>query len=339
MPTDSRFVTPKVYLCGYTEMHEPGVLRFLKESGNEDFWQSIQEARAKGISSAEILCSMFGKLCYRALTTGHNANITRVRDIENNIRGTFDQGHGSVFEHVGWNFVIDDCSRVFTHELVRHRIGTAFSQTSGRYCRLDRINMVWDPVLDPVKGLWEDHLKKTEDVIYLTECKLGLRKPAPGWEGAAPEACLVLRESDGWQDRAESRRWVPDESFDFATRKKITSAIRRIAPNGQDNEIAFSVNLRSLRHTIMLRTARFAEWEIRVVFAEIYRQLKELYPLIFHGAKEEIVDGLVEVSGMKCQPYEKAADVVLAEMTDEEVVYYLKTRPQALDKLRAELAV
>lgn len=339
----SRFVTPETYFVGFTEMNEPEVLRFLEDSGNIEFWQSVQDARAKGISSAEILCSLFAKLCYRALTTKHNSNLTRVRDIEDNLKGTFDHGHGSVFEHVGFNFIIDNCSRVFTHELVRHRTGTAFSQTSGRYCRLDRINMVWDPILDPVRKLWENHLMLTEMVVYLSECKLGLRKPNPEHPNAAPETfydvfqqeALAAKHTGGGTPQADALRWVPDTTFDFTLRKKITSAIRRIAPNGQDNEIAFSVNLRALRHTILMRTAGFAEWEIRVVFGQIYNLLKGKYPLIFHGAKEKTVDGLLEITGLKCQPYEKSAAMVLDEMTDEEILYFLKTRPQVLEQAKA----
>ena len=116
-------------------------------------------------------------------------------------------------------------------------------------------------------------------------------------------------------------------------KKKLTSAIRRIAPNGQSNEIGYSVNLRSLRHTILMRTARVAEREIRLVFNKIYGCLKERWPLMFHGATEVLVDGIPEISGMKCQPYEKAADMVMEEMTDEELLLYVKTRPQVVQEL------
>lgn len=93
---------------------------------------------------------------------------------------------------------------------------------------------------------------------------------------------------------------------DFGRKKKITSALRRLLPNGQSNEIGFSANLRTLRHTVQVRTSRHAEWEIRFVFGKVYELLKGRYPMLFHGAWEEVVDDLVEVSGMKMQPYERA---------------------------------
>lgn len=279
-----KFVEPKVYWVGYQEINEAEIKRYLKDSGNEDFLKSMEAARQAGLSSAEILCSMFAKLCYKSLTLGHNENISRVRDIEDNLRNCFDVGHGSVFEHVNFNFIVADCSRVFTHELVRHRAGTAFSQNSGRFIRLDEIDMVFDPILEPIKYL-----------------------------------CLEKQLFDEtWYKKAVEKIGLKDMT-NFTQKKKITSALRRFAPNGQSNEIGFSVNLRSLRHTVMMRTGRHAEWEIRKVFEQIYLLLKDIYPTIFHGAKEKVVDGIIEVTGMLMQPYEKTSEVLLSELTDDQL--------------------
>ena len=279
-----RFVEPKVYWVGYQKINEAEVHRYLKDSDNEDFLESMEAAWKAGLTDAEILCSMFAKLCYKSLSLGHNANISKVRDIEDNIRNCFDVGHGSVFEHVNFNFIIADCSRVFTHELVRHRAGTAFSQNSGRFIRLDEIDIIFDPILEPIRNLCQE--KQSYDEV---------------WYRKAVEA-IGLRDMKN-----------------FAQKKKITSALRRFAPNGQSNEIGFSVNLRSLRHTVMMRTGRHAEWEIRKVFEQIYLLLKNVYPTIFHGAKEEVVEGIIEVTGMLMQPYEKTADMLLSELTDDQL--------------------
>lgn len=92
---------------------------------------------------------------------------------------------------------------------------------------------------------------------------------------------------------------------DQVKKKQLTSALRRMLPNGQANEMGFTLNLRTLRHTVQIRTSRHAEWEIRCVFGQVYRMTKERWPLLYYGDKEEIVDGMVEVSGMKMQPYDK----------------------------------
>jgi thymidylate synthase (FAD) len=278
-------------------MRDEAVLQYLKDTGNDEFWESVVAARNNGLTSAEILCSMFAKLCYKSLVVGKNANISRVRDIDSNIRGCFDTGHGSIFEHVGFNFLISDCSRVFTHELVRHRIGTAFSQTSGRYVRpIDDegngiLDVVFDPILEPVKNDVLDVISFLETRYSAMVDKMGL-----------------------------------NDMKDFTRKKKITSALRRILPNGQSNEIGFSVNLRTLRHTIMMRTGRHAEWEIRLVFEQLYLLLKDQYPTIFHGAKEEVVEGIIEVSGMKMQPYETTSEALLSEMSDGQLEQELARR-------------
>ena len=126
-----RYVEPKTFLVGVTGILD-GLEEYLKYSGNEGFLDDLDEARREGLSGGEILCSFYAKLCYKSLCLGQNANVTKIRDIESNLMGCFDSGHGSVFEHCLLNFITTDCSRVFTHELVRHRVGTAFSQTSGR---------------------------------------------------------------------------------------------------------------------------------------------------------------------------------------------------------------
>ena len=266
-----KLITTKVFLVGYTAMDWGGMNSYLKDTGNGDFLESIETARKEGLSDGEILCSFYAKLCYKSLTLGQNKNITRTRDIADNLRGCFDSGHGSVFEHASINFVVTDCSRVFTHELVRHRAGTAFSQTSGRYVRGDNVDIVFDPILEPVRAEIETLQYLIEERYRIMVAKMGL-----------------------------------DEMSEFTLKKKITSALRRLLPNGQSNEIGFSVNLRSLRHIVQVRTARFAEWEIRVVFEQIYKLVKEKFPLIFHGAKEEVIEGITEVSGMKLQPWEKS---------------------------------
>lgn len=263
-----KLVTPKVYLVGYTVPEWDGLRAYLQDAGALEFIDSVRAALAQGVSPAEALVSLYAKLCYKSLVVGQNLNIARVRDIHDNLIACHEQGHGSVFEHVSINFVASDVSRVFTHELVRHRVGTAFSQTSGRYVRGDEVDIVFDPVLEPVR----------DDVLEL-------------------QALIEARY------RRMVEKMGLDGMRDFGRKKKITSALRRLLPDGQSNEIGFTVNLRALRHLVQVRTSQGAEWEIRAVFAEVYRLVKARFPLVFHGAKEEEVDGCLEVTGMKTQPY------------------------------------
>lgn len=257
------FVTPETYFIGATALNHQEFERYLRDSGNEDFLETVEVARQKGLSQADILCSFYAKLCYKSLTLGQNANVTRIRDIESNLNSIVETGHGSVFEHVQLNFVVRNCSRVFTHELVRHRVGTAFSQTSGRYVALENIDFVLDPILAPVEHI----VKNTLTTIEIAAQKM--------------------------------RETLITEGMDFATKKKITSAIRRIAPNGGSNEVGFSLNIRSLRHIIQMRTSRHAEWEIRHIFNQVAKLIEERYPQMLYGGKKELVDGYYEYTNLR----------------------------------------
>lgn len=254
-----KFVEPKTFMIGVTGLIEDQLLDYLKYTGNEEFIDTYDQAKRNGLSDGEVLCSFYAKLCYKSLTLGQNDNVRKIRDIESNLMGCFDSGHGSVFEHCNLNFITTDCSRVFTHELVRHRVGTAFSQTSGRYVALSDINFVCDPILDPVK-------EEIKEVVEFLEKKA-----------------------------VEIREKLNVDGQDFATKKKLTSAIRRIAPNGQSNEIGFSLNIRALRHTLQMRTSKHAEWEIRKIFNDIGSLVEARWPLMLYGIeKKDSNDGMCE---------------------------------------------
>jgi thymidylate synthase (FAD) len=256
----NKFKKPKVFLVGQTFIDRQGIEEYLEYTNQEEFLEEVIKASLDGLSGMEILCSFYAKLCYSALTTKKNENISKTRSIGDNIRGTIKSGHGSVFEHASFNFVVTDCSRVFTHELVRHRVGTAFSQTSGRYVRGEEINFVHDPILNNV-------VVETERCIHDIE----------HWYNVMVKSTIK-------------------DSMDFALKKKITSALRRILPNGQTNEIGFSCNLRALRHLITMRTSRHAEWEIRYVFNQIVELTKGKLGVFYDDMKLEMIDGLNEVT-------------------------------------------
>lgn len=261
---NKHFVNPVVFLIGATAINLDSIKSYLAYTDQKEFLEDIENAQKIGLNEGEILCSFYAKLCYKSLTDKHNKNISQTRSIKSNIENVLDSGHGSVLEHCNLNFVVTDCSRVFTHELVRHRVGTAFSQTSGRYVRGNELNLVVDPILEPIYGDIEE-LRYIIETRYKTmEIKMGLT--------------------------------VENNSKSFDKKKKITSALRRLLPNGQSNEIGFSVNIRTLRQTIEARTSRHAEWEIRKIFFQIYQLVYEKYPVMFSDANLELIDGEYEVT-------------------------------------------
>ena len=83
------------------------------------------------------LSEVMARSCYRSFGTALNPNVTRVRSSNKaHLANLIKVKHGSTLEHAWLNFMFCDVSRVVTHELVRHRAGTAVSQESLRFVRL-----------------------------------------------------------------------------------------------------------------------------------------------------------------------------------------------------------
>jgi len=78
----------------------------------------------------------------------------------------------------------------------------------------------------------------------------------------------------------------------FDEKKELTSAMRRLAPIGLATTIGWSVNARTLRHVIEMRTAPGTEEEIRLVFGKIAEKVKARYPNLFQDYEVEMVGGL-----------------------------------------------
>lgn len=166
----------------------------------------------------------------------------------------------SILEHASITFVAKDVSRIFTHEQVRHRAGFAYSQESLRFVRLTQLR------------------------YYLPECFA--KDP---W--AAKYFHDKFEEMERWQQELTdhfSAELGPDAPFN--RKKELTSAFRRLAPEGLATSIVFTANLRALRHVIRMRTSPGAEEEIRVFYDEVARMVKEAFPNVFQDM-ERLDDG------------------------------------------------
>jgi len=249
-------VVPKVFLIGESRVIESGLQAYLDHIGVSDW---VSDAP----SDAERLVEVYGRGCYRSFEPGLNRNVKKIREGNGPyVRNILDVGHGSVIEHPVVNFIFADVSRVFTHELVRHRAGVAISQESLRFVRLTDLSF-WAPTVI------------REDEVAMEICS--------GAFEHLESLQLQLAEHFG----------LDDDKMPFAEKKIITSAMRRIAPIGLGTMIGWSTNMRALRWVIEMRTAPSAEEEIRLVFGEVARIAQERYPHLFGDMETEMVDGLL----------------------------------------------
>lgn len=233
---------------------EEGLRAYLKHIGAPE-WSTDAP------SDSEHLCEMMGRLCYRSFKPGLNPNVSRVREGNGPyLSHILEVGHGSVIEHPVLNFVFADVSRVFTHELVRHRVGTAMSQESLRFVRLDKLS-AYVPM----------HIRESEEGMQIYTRTMEQLEQIQG-------------------DLAKAYKIDSEKKFD--RKKKLTSAFRRVAPIGVATTIGWSCNFRTLRHVLEMRTDPAAEEEIRMVFGMLYNIVSERYPNLLGDYEVEEVDGL-----------------------------------------------
>jgi len=242
-----RETTPRVFLIARPAVDLEPMREYLEDVGGES-WLQLRTGANEPHSDAELLVEFAGRMCYRSWEPGLNRNVTRVRtDRQQYFANLLSSFHGSVLEHASFSFAFRQVSRVFTHELVRHRAGSAFSQESLRYVRLTDIGFRVPPALEPIR----------DQVVTLVE------------------------QLEEFQLSAADALGLDDEGLQFAVKKEITSALRRLAPIGLSTDIIWTANVRTLRHVIEMRTAPGAEEELRLVFDQVAATMKREAPNLF----------------------------------------------------------
>lgn len=203
------------------------------------------------VNDAQHLVEFAGRMCYRSWKPGLNPNVTRVRtDSTKYLENLLASGHGSVLEHINFTFVLQNVSRVFTHEWIRHRQGVAISQESLRYVRLGDIPM-WIPS-------WAQ-----EDTELMDK---------------AIELLTAMETFQHWM----SEHFNLDQAgLPFHDKKAKTSFMRRFAPEGLATVLTWTANARTLRHVIETRTAEGAEEEVRLIADQIGALMRNECPALF----------------------------------------------------------
>lgn len=262
-----RVVEPKVIMIAGTSVYGDKKDEFLHELGVPFSWDTNAPSQGEG------LVELAGRLCYKSFGTELNANLTKVREGNKEyLANVLKVKHGSVLEHSSVTFALLNVSRVLTHEEVRHRAGTAFSQESMRFVRIDDMP-ISPPELVPAltklapfvsPGASEDdHLSwanSIADLFWSRFCR------------------IVFLAEEAIKDVT---KFLDIEGVPFTIKKEITTELRRIAPHGIATNIMVTANHRAWRHMLEMRTAPGADREIRQVFDEIGRQLKNGFPNMY----------------------------------------------------------
>ena len=99
--------------------------------------------------------------------------------------------HESPLEHGSITYYIANVSRALTHQLVRHRIGTSFSQLSQRYVKEDELNLVLPSSIYNNKELLEEWDKLMSMVNSTYKKMLDSNIPPEDARYVLPNACTT----------------------------------------------------------------------------------------------------------------------------------------------------
>jgi thymidylate synthase (FAD) len=241
-----RFIEPEVYLLAETKIDFDQLSRMLSRVGESTAVNWLNDTRKVSKSDGELLTEVAGRMCYKSFGVGLNPNVTKIRkSSQEYLNNTLAKGDGSIFEHATCTFAFLNVSRIFTHELVRHRVGVAISQESLRYVRPKELRLWIPPELRAKQSRVKSVVENIESEYH------------------------NLEKLYDWNE------------MDFGLKKRVTSALRRIMPDGMATSIVWTANHRTIRHVITMRTAEAAEVEIRFVFDKVARIMKERFPMIY----------------------------------------------------------
>lgn len=241
---------PSILVVSRPQLDAEAIAAFLQAAGYRgvEDWDCPDRHESR---DAELLVEFGGRLCYDSFgpRQGTRGNATYLENLKR-------QAHGSVLEHAVWSFVISGVSRSLTHELVRHRAGTAFSQASQRYISAQTYRVVVPPLVEELGG------------------------PAREFFGAEFQDNGVLYTTFQQLIAAQLGERYPDLST-RDRRKLVNEAARSILPNATETALLFSANARALRWICVLRGGPGTDREIRRFAVALTRVLHFESPHLF----------------------------------------------------------
>lgn len=252
------FVTkPKIKLIGKSIVDIDGLLAFLEDSGMcwPEFQKKLDSNLDIGDNDGEWLIEFGGRNCYQSWP--QKGEQLKGRSHEDHLKHLIDVGHESCLEHATFNFQIWNVSRSLTHELVRTRIGVAYSQLSQRYVDSSEVCFIIPKAIQ--------ELEKINPVI-VEEWKAFCLKSRDFYE------TLTTQLSELYKDMSNKTE----------QRKAARQAARSVLPNATETKIMVTLNGRSVRYLMNLRGGEGVEPEIRSLAVEMFKIMEKEFPLIVY---------------------------------------------------------
>lgn len=238
---------------GYTGKHN-----FAIDPVTERYMETDPDA-----SDADTLAEFAGRACYESFHKPNEKTRANVEYIANILR----QNHGSVLEHSSATFFITGVSRSLSHEIIRHRAGTAFSELSQRFVDMAEVQYVMPPAMRELRPAAMSPEEQNED--FQRRCHETFT-----WE---------------YENLAEE---LHQEGY---PRKQVREAARAVLPNATETRIVMTANMRAWRHIVKVRGSEHADAEIRELALELLRLLRGVAPAMFQDYSTEVLEDGREV--------------------------------------------
>lgn len=232
-------MTPSVKLLGYTQPVREAVVVM----DNGDNVIEAQFPVNPGLDEPQDLIEYAGRWDYGPKSVGKMGDGSI-------IRRWIDSGEESMVEMVDASFLIT-CSRVVSHELVRHRIAS-YQQESQRYVKYDE--------------------EEPEDLFFVPDEVVG----------AGAEAQAVF-EAAMWSSLNAYKRLKA-----LGVKSQIA---RYVLPNATRTRVIAKMNLREWRHVLKLRMHKSAQPEMRDIANQIHDILVDLFPEVFEDIRPALEAG------------------------------------------------
>lgn len=230
---------------------------------------------------AENIIAMGGKVCYDSY--GPDG-----RPVAQHVTGLLEQKHDSVLEHATFGLFLEGISRACSHEIVRHRVGFAYSQRSTRYTAEDNAAFVLEPYYaDIYERQMRDEYNVTDQESYL----LGMA--IRSFESDLEVYRDAVRELSRIPESRREQIGAPLDGKSF--RKWVRGKARNLLPHALETRMLVTGNLRAWRHFLLMRTSRYAEAEIRRLADAVYATLRPLAPNAFADLAAATVNSYVEL--------------------------------------------
>lgn len=267
--TNKLLAEPQVFLVGKSTLDRHELLKFLASEGCTSWTTDAND-------SMSMLSEIAGRVCYmsfgRPRPGGNEAYLERI----------IESLHGSVLEHTVFNFIITGVSRGFSHEMVRHRAGTAVSQLSTRYVDESDARFVVPPIVEKEP---ENHAAFIHDMFtnHYRSCQ-------------RLYTILVKDLMEDLKQRFPDQYGKDDQDTKTVLRKAARGAARAVLPIGLETKMFFSANCRAIRHILEMRMSGAAETEIRIVAGMIFDIVRKAAPPIFADySKVRLQDGTYRI--------------------------------------------